>query len=136
VADVKVGMRWSGSELRFSGAKEGGPSVLIDGDGVDGPSPVTTLVLSLAGCMAADVVDIGRKMRLPIRTLEVEAEADRRAEPPRRLVAVRLKYIVEGVAESERAKVWRAIELSRETYCSVLHSLREDIPVDIELELR
>lgn len=136
MADLKVGMRWSGTELRFSGGKLDGPEIAVDGDGVVGPSPVTSLLLAIAGCMAADVVDIGRKMRLPLASLSVEAEADRRPEPPRRLTAVRLKYIVSGVAADDEPKVRRAIELSRDTYCSVLHSLREDIPVEIDLELR
>lgn len=136
MADVKVGMRWSGAGLRFSGGKDNGPEITVDGDGAAGPSPVTSLVLGIAGCMAADVIDIGLKMRLPITGLVVEAEADRRAEPPRRLTAVRLRYIVNGVAATDEAKVWRAIELSRDTYCSVLHSLREDITVDIALDLK
>jgi putative redox protein len=136
VADVRVAMRWSGVELRFSGGKANGPEIAIDGDGVTGPSPVTALVLGIAGCMAADVVDIGLKMRLPIKALHVEAEADRRTEPPRRLTAVRLKYVVTGVATADEPKVWRAIELSRDTYCSVLHSLKDDIRIGIDLELR
>jgi putative redox protein len=136
VADVNAGMHWSGEELRFSGGKEGGPQVVVDGDGGAGPSPVTTLVLALAGCMAADVVEIGRRMRLSLAGLRVEAEADRRPEPPRRLTAVRLKYIVTGIPASDEAKVWRAIELSRATYCSVLHSLKDDIELGIELELQ
>jgi putative redox protein len=63
-------------------------------------------------------------------------EGDRRAEPPRRYTAIRLRYIVTGVAAADESKVWRAIHLSRDTYCSVLHSLREDIEVGIDLELR
>jgi putative redox protein len=136
VADLTVALRWSGEELRFSGGKEQGPEITVDGDGVHGPSPVTSLVLAVAGCMAADVVDIGRKMRLPIAGLVVQVEADRRAEPPRRLTALRLQYTVMGVPVSDEAKVWRAIELSRDTYCSVLHSLRDDIRVDIALDLQ
>jgi putative redox protein len=63
-------------------------------------------------------------------------DADRRPEPPRRYTAIRLRYMVGGVAAADEAKVWRAIELSRDRYCSVMHSLRDDIDVAIELELR
>jgi putative redox protein len=137
MADVTVGLRWSGEGLTFHGGRNGGPHIVLDGDsGVAGPSPVTALLLSLAGCMAADVVLIGRKMRLPLQGVEVVVEGDRREEPPRRLTGVRLKYIVTGVAPDDEAKVWRAIEMSRDTYCSVMHSLRPDTPVSIELELR
>jgi putative redox protein len=137
VADLTVDLRWSGEALTFHGGRSGGPQIVLDGDGgVAGPSPVAALLLSLAGCMAADVVLIGRKMRLPLQGVEVVVEGDRREEPPRRLTGVRLKYIVTGVAPDDEAKVWRAIEMSRDTYCSVLHSLRPDTPVSIELELR
>jgi putative redox protein len=136
MADVTVELAWAGAGMRFSGGRTGGPAIVMDGDGADGPSPMVALLLGLAGCMAADVVDIATKMRLPLATLEVVADADRRPEPPRRYTAIRLRYIVGGVAAADEAKVWRAIELSRERYCSVMHSLRDDIDVAIELELR
>ncbi|CAN5892859.1 OsmC family protein [soil metagenome] len=136
MADVKVGLRWSGTGLQFSGGSAGGPEIAIDGDGRAGVSPVTSLLLAVAGCMGADVVDIGRKMRLTLEALTVEVEADRRAEPPRRLMAVRLMFIATGVLPEDEGKLWRAIDLSRDTYCSVLHSLREDVSIQIGLELR
>lgn len=97
---------------------------------------MAVLLLSLAGCMGADILDIGLKMRLPITGLEIGIEGDRRPEPPRRFTAIRMTCTVSGVAGSDRAKVQRAVDLSRDTYCSVMHSLREDIEVSIELELR
>jgi putative redox protein len=136
MADVTVALRWAGEGMKFRGGRVGGPEVNLDGDGAEGPSPMTALLLGLAGCMAADVVLIAGKMRLPVETIEVVVEGDRRPEPPRRYTAIRLKYIVTGVAAADEARVWRAIELSRDTYCSVLHSLREDTAVSIDLELR
>jgi putative redox protein len=136
MADVTVALRWAGEAMRFHGGRVGGPEVAMDGDGVEGPSPMAALLLSLAGCMAADVVLIGGRMRLPMTGLEVVVDADRRAEPPRRYTAIRLKYIVAGVPAADEAKVRRAIDLSRETYCSVWHSLRDDIDITIDLEMR
>lgn len=136
MADLKVSLEWSGEKLRFAGSREGGPEITIDGDAVDGPSPMALLLLSLAGCMGADIVDIGLKMRLPIRSLAIGIEADRRPEPPRRFTAIRMTCLVTGVDEADRGKVQRAADLSRDTYCSVMHSLRDDIEVGIVLELR
>jgi putative redox protein len=136
MADVTVRLDWSGEGLRFRGGREGGPVVELDGDSETAPSPVTALVLSLAGCMAADIVDIGTKMRLPISALQVRVDADRRAEPPRHLTALRMHFVVEGVPPQDEAKVRRAVDMSRDTYCSVLHSLRSDLAVDIDVELR
>jgi putative redox protein len=135
VADLTVGLEWTGRALEFSGGTEGGPQILIDSDGAAGPSPTVALVLALAGCMAVDVLDITQKMRVPLTALRVTVEGDRRAEPPRRFTALRQKYSVTGVAAMDEPKVRRALDLSREKYCSVLHSLREDIEMSFDLEL-
>jgi putative redox protein len=134
--DVDVILEWSGSGMRFRGGREGGPAIELDGDGEAGPSPVTALVMAVGGCMAADIVDIGAKMRLPLQGLRIELQADRRGEPPRYLTAIRMNIIVEGVDASDSAKVQRAVDMSRDTYCSVLHSLRDDVAIEIALDLR
>jgi putative redox protein len=136
MADVDVTLDWSGAGLHFRGGRAGGHMVEVDGDGGADPSPVVLLVLAVAGCMAADVIEIGRKMRLPVSALRVRAAADRRPDPPRHLTALRLTFVAEGLPPDAEPKVRRALELSRDTYCSVLHSLRGDIAVDIDLELR
>ena len=135
MAAARVALTWTGEALQFSGGRADGPQVRIDSDGRTGPSPVETLALALAGCMAVDVLDIAQKSRVAISGLSVATEYDRRADPPRRITAVRQVFTTTGVAAADEAKVKRAIDLSREKYCSVLHSLREDIEMSFELEL-
>jgi putative redox protein len=135
VADLTVALTWTGEALIFRGATSADAGMLMDSDGVAGPSPVETLALALAGCMAVDVLDIAQKMRVPITGLSVVTESDRRADPPRRITAVRQTFRTTGVAAADESKVTRAIDLSRDKYCSVLHSLREDIEMSFELEL-
>lgn len=130
-----VKLEWTGEGDRFRGGREGGPQVIIDSDNVAGPSPVVALVLALAGCMAVDVLDIGRKSRVPITGLELEAETTRREDPPRRVTAVTLRYRIAGPSAADEAKLWRAIDLSRDKYCSVLHSMKDDIELSIELDI-
>jgi putative redox protein len=136
MADVNVRLQWAGEGLRFRGGRSGGPEVELDGENLTGPSPVVALVVGIGGCMAADIVDIGTKMRLPLRGLVTEVEADRRAEPPRYVTAVRMRFIAEGLAAEDESKLRRAVEMSREKYCSVLHSLRSDVDITIDVELR
>jgi putative redox protein len=131
-----VRLRWSGAGQRYAGGRAGGPEVVIDSDGVAGPSPTTVLLLALAGCMAVDVIEIAEKMRVAVAGLEVEATGERRAEPPRRFTAVRLRYLVSGVAQADEEKVRRAVDLSRDKYCSVWHTLKDDIDLTIAVELR
>jgi putative redox protein len=136
MAAAAVRLRWTGGGQRYEGGRVGGPEIVIDSDGEAGPSPTTALLLALAACMAVDVIDITAKMRLPVSALEVEAAGERRAEPPRRFTAIHLRYVVSGVAQEDEAKVWRAVDLSRAKYCSVWHTLKDDIDLSIAVELR
>ena len=114
---------WSGG-ARF-GATSGTTAIVVDGDGAAGPSPVQAAAIGLAGCMAADVVAILEKGRQPLAALRVSFTGERAATPPRRFIRIALHFHVSGVVASEA--VARAIALSRETYCSVWHSMRQDI---------
>jgi len=110
--------------LRF-GATSGSTAIVIDGDSAAGPSPVQLLAMALAGCMSADVVDIVRKGRHPLASFRSTLTGERAPEPPRRLLKVHLHFHVHGAVPP--TAVERAISLSREKYCSVWHSLRQDI---------
>lgn len=133
MSDVAVEIQWDGGQ-RFEGAGRSGAAVLLDGRAAEGTTPPEMLLMSLAACMGIDVVDILEKMRVPLEGLTVRAEGDRRAEPPRHYTAVRLTYRTEGLPPEERHKLQRAIDLSRDTYCSVLHTLRPDLEISFRIE--
>lgn len=120
--------------MRFEAVGKAGVPVLLDGDGEVGITPVETLAASLAGCMGADVVDILGKMRVELESLTVGLEGDRRPDPPRRYTAIRLVFGATGVAEADADKLQRAVDLSRDRYCSVLHTLSPDLDVSIRVE--
>jgi putative redox protein len=134
MSSSKVTLRWTGQGLAFVGGAEGGPEITTESGGGAGPSPTQLLLLSLAGCMGVDVRMILEKSRVPLETLEVEVDGDRVAEPPRRFHAIRLTYRVSGPAEEDQAKLERAVQLSTEKYCSVLHTLRPDLDLDVRIE--
>lgn len=133
MSDVVVQARWEGG-LRFEVVGKAGVPVLVDGDGQAGISPVEAVAVALAGCMGADVVEILGKMRVDLEALTVGVEGDRRAEAPRRYTAIRMVFGVAGVAEADADKLQRAIDLSRERYCSVLHTLSPDLDISISVE--
>src|SRR5688572_8318434 len=127
MADATVELVWEGTGLVFRGGAPGGPEVVVDGNGKAGISPVQNLLLALAGCMAADIVDTLGKGRVSFTGVRVRLEGDRVEQPPRRYRGIRMRVETTGLATESRDKLQRAIELSREKYCSVLHSLRSDI---------
>ena len=128
---LALDLEWQG-DLRFHGTT-GAVSLVLDSEGEAGPSPVQALAFALAGCMAIDVVHILRKGRLEPRSLKAHLDAERAPEDPKRLVSVRLHFMVGGGAPAD--KVERAIALSREKYCSVWHSLRPDIDFRTSFEI-
>lgn len=123
---------WEGG-MRYRGGPQGGPTHVVDGEREAAPSPVDAVVVALAACSAIDVVEILTKRRTPPSSLRVRAEFSRAPEPPRRLTDVKLVYSV--AADSERTHVERAIQLSFDKYCSVVHSLAPDTRLTWELEL-
>ena len=136
MADIAVTLAWTGEGLKFDGSNGVAPPIRLDGNGgATGPSPMQTLLLALAGCMAADVVDITSKMRVPMTGLDVAIEGDRAAEPPRRYTRIALRITVHGADAADEPKFQRALDLSRETYCSVTHTLRPDIDLDFQIRL-
>ena len=129
---VEVELTWEGA-LRFRG-RAGRAAVVVDSEGSAGPSPVQALALALAGCMSVDVVHILERGRQPLRGLRARLRGERAPEDPHRLVRVDLRFDVTGEVAPD--KVERAIALSREKYCSVWHSLRQDIEFTTSFEVR
>jgi putative redox protein len=129
----RVTLSWQ-EGLRFVGGEPGGPTATIDGDNALAPGPMLTLLLAAAACTGSDVVLVLQKMRQPFDDLKIEAAAVRRETEPRRYTSLHLGYQVSG-AGLDREKVRRAIDLSLEKYCSVIHSLAPDMVITYDLSL-
>ena len=124
---------WDG-EHRFDTGRPNGPVTQLDGSARSGQSPPDALLSSLAACSGIDVVDILAKRRTPVERLTIDVEGDRRDTAPRRFVALRITYYVDG-AGIEAVHAERAVALAFEKYCSVASSLAPDIAVDTTVVL-
>jgi len=129
---ITATLTWQGG-LRFA-AKSGSTELILDGDSTAGPSPVQTVAMALAGCMAIDVADILTKGRHVFTALEASVAGQRRDDPPRHFVGFTLHFIVTGAVPD--FAIERAIQLSREKYCSVWLSLRQDLAFETSFEVR
>lgn len=129
---VAAALTWT-DDLRFT-ATSASQTIILDGKGGAGPSPVQALAFAIAGCMAMDVIDILRKGRHDVRKLEVGFHGDRAQTPPHRFTNVMLTFTVHGDVPGDAIK--RAIALSHERYCSVSNSLRGDITFTTEYEVK
>jgi putative redox protein len=128
-----VTLHWQG-DLRFEGGEPDGPRVVIDAENTTAPGPMLQLLLAAASCSAADVVSILKKMQVGLESLEVRGEGLRRTEHPKRYTAIHFVWTIRGTGLDE-TKARRAIDLSIEKYCSVMHSLAPDITVSYDLRL-
>jgi putative redox protein len=123
----RVSLNWV-EGMRFSGGEPDSPSTVIDGDNAVAPGPMLSLLLAAAACSGSDVVVILRKMRVGLRELHIEVTGQRREQEPRRYTAIHFDYRVGGEG-LDHAKASRAVSLSIEKYCSVIHSLASDIAI-------
>lgn len=128
-----VAVEWQGG-MRFSGGPPDGPSVLLDGDGAAGPGPMATLLVAAASCSGIDIVMILEKARVKLRKFTMQVTGLRADDHPRRYLKIHFDITLAGDGLDE-AKARRAIDLSLQKYCSVIQSLRPDIPVSYELVL-
>lgn len=129
----RVLLRWE-EGLRFVGGAEQGPAIRIDGDNTSAPGPMLTLLLAAASCSGSDVVVILKKMRIELRDLRIEVAGQRREQEPRRYTAIHFDYHIAGTGLNQD-KAHRAVSLSVEKYCSVIHSLAPDIAITYAVTL-
>jgi putative redox protein len=105
-----VGESGSGHAVVMDGAPEYGGRNL-------GIRPMEMLLIGLGGCTAFDVVQILRKGREQVSDCQVEVTAERAETDPKVFTKIHLEYRVAG-KDLVPAKVERAIQLSKEKYCS------------------
>jgi putative redox protein len=122
------------SELNFTGQNAKGLTTPIDGNTESGPSPMELLLEAVGGCSAIDVVLILQKMREPFDRLEVTLEGGRNGTEPKYFTAITVYFDVWGDGISND-KVARAINLSFAKYCSVFHSLRQDLQLAAQFRI-
>jgi len=113
--------------------RSGDTEMILDSAGKAGPSPVQALAFALAGCMGMDVVFILQKGRLDLKGLKISLSAERAQEDPHRITAVTMEFTVTG--DVAKAQVQRAVDLSHEKYCSVWHSMRQDIAITTTISI-
>jgi putative redox protein len=131
--DMRATLEWQ-RNLHFTASTPVGYDLDFDADIQWGCMPLEALLMSLAGCMAIDVVSILNKMRCDVTEYRMEIEAQRSPDPPQRLRRVLMHIHIAGNGLAAE-KVARAVKLSEDKYCSVRHSLREDIDIAVETHL-
>ena len=129
---MNIEVKWM-EGLKFQATTEKGLHLTLDGNSTDSPSPTQVLLSSLCACMGIDMLMILTKMRAELVGITVRARAERRKSPPKYFQKVHLEVVISGEVTEKQAE--RALMLSKNTYCSVLHSLREDLELSWKISL-
>ncbi len=128
---MKAKVTWQ-KELQFVGMADSGFPIKLDSHSSPetGVGPLEMVAIALAGCTAMDVISILVKKKVDVTGFEVKVNADRAADPPKRITKAVLEYVVHGHGVDE-ASVRRAIELSVTKYCSVHATLKDLFPIGL-----
>ncbi|KEZ52438.1 OsmC family protein [Metabacillus indicus] len=132
---MDTSIKWNG-KMSFSGSTPSGHEVKMDaseevGGENTGARPTELLLHAVAGCTGIDIISILQKMRLNPSAFEMDLTGTRAEDHPKRFKAIHIHYKLEGDLPEE--KVIRAIQLSKDKYCSVSQSLNAEITAEYSI---
>jgi putative redox protein len=120
---VSLSLDWQG-DMKFANSP-GSPAIELHSSTPGVTSPPQALAYAVMACMAMDIVHVVRKSRAPLHAMTVRFEGQRAEDSPRRFLAMSLEFQIAGDVEDK--VVARAIELSRDKYCSVWNTINPDV---------
>ncbi|QHS24436.1 OsmC family protein [Virgibacillus sp. MSP4-1] len=126
---MKTSIQWT-DRMAFAGVTPSGHEIKMDAaeevGGVNsGARPTELLMNAVAGCTGIDIISILKKMRLEPDSFQMDVEGERADDHPKKFTDIHIHYSLEGDLPED--KVVRAIQLSKDKYCSVSHSLSANI---------
>jgi putative redox protein len=123
--EMKMRLEWE-KDLIFAARTSTGYVFDFDAKVEWGCMPTESMLASIGSCLAIDVVSFVTKMRGEITDFKMDMTAKRNPVPPQYFKEVDLLITVKGRNLDQR-KMDRAVNLSKEKYCSVYHTLRQDL---------
>lgn len=132
---MKADLQWKG-KMQFEAHTPSGHSVTLDaspdvGGENRGPRPMELLLTAVGSCSGIDIINILERMRLQVKSFYMEVSGERAEDHPRRFTRIQIHYRLEGDLPEE--KVRRAVDLSRDKYCSVSQSLNAEVTTSFEI---
>jgi putative redox protein len=129
---VSLSLDWKG-DLKFENSA-GSPAMTLHSSTPGLSSPPQALAYAVMACMGMDVVHVIQKHRQQLDALTVSFKGVRAADPPRRFVSMAIVFHVTGAVEPK--VVQRAIDLSRDKYCSVWNTIRPDVELETTFTIK
>lgn len=132
---MELTIKWN-DKMAFSNVTPSGHEIKMDaaaevGGENSGARPTELLLNAVAGCTGIDIISILKKMRLNPKAFQMNVKGERAIDHPKRFSAIHIHYALDG--ELPEDKIVRAIQLSKDKYCSVAHSLNSEITVSYSI---
>ncbi|MFC1726166.1 OsmC family protein [candidate division KSB1 bacterium] len=121
----KITLEWL-EGIKYKGTTDNGFSFETTSTDTKGVTPVEYLLGAVAGCTIIDVVTMLDRGGYFPDSVKIEVAGEREEEYPKIYRKIHLDYKLTG-DELPARKVKFAVKASNERYCSVTHSLKEEI---------
>ena len=134
MSEMRLLARHTGKGTTIESTTPNGQTLVFDGDGVTGPSPMEHLLAALGACALMDVHIILAKKRLAFSDLRVECVGTRPdSGDVKPFLGTKLRFLVDGDVPQKAFD--DAVRLSVEKYCSVGTTLRKGTSVEYEAKV-
>lgn len=132
-------VKWTGEGMSFLAETGSNHMVVMDGAPESGgrnmaPSPMELLLTGTGGCTAFDIVMILKKGRHAVSGCEVRLSAERAPTEPKVFTKIHFHFRVSG-KQLKHDAVARAIELSKDKYCSASIMLGKTAEITHDFEV-
>lgn len=136
---MKCKVKWTGDGMSFVAETGSNHAIVMDGALEAGghnlaPRPMELLLAGTGGCTAFDVVLILKKGRHAVSGCEVSLQAERAETEPKIFTKIHFHFRVIGKQLRPDA-VARAIELSKDKYCSASIMLGKTAEITHDFEI-
>jgi putative redox protein len=126
-----------GIGMRVEARTDSGFTFTLDTDEAGGeragPSPMESILATLAACTAMDVASILRKKRQSAVAYEIAVTGERAEEHPQVYTSIVVEHRITGEVDPEAVR--RSVELSATRYCPVSAMLSASVRIDHRFRL-
>ncbi|HEX9363693.1 MAG TPA: OsmC family protein [Candidatus Dormibacteraeota bacterium] len=131
---TKATARWTGNKVQFDILSDSGHTAQVD----ESPSlgddaamrPTEMLLGALGGCTGINAVLLLKKVKQPLRGLQVDVEGDRHEEWPKAFKHIQITFNCTWDGDIDKKLVEQAIDMACNRYCPIHATLSHGVKLE------
>jgi putative redox protein len=137
---MRITLDRQNTAVHLKATNEDGASIHIDGSPSlggenKGLRPMQLLLAGIGSCSAMDIVSILKKQKQQLEDIKIIIDGQREKDKiPSLFEKIHVHFILTGELDEKKAK--RAIDLSMNTYCSVIKIIEKTAHITYSFELK